>query len=390
MFLFQQGHGMLKLVEEFAEEYDDLGIILSPKNCNNNQMINWVSKFRRKGLNLFFDPQFYEPRTDLDKISSFPYWPQNFQTVDLDMQVFCNDVIDYQANQLGLSNIIIPGRFTNNITDSWLELNHRLAQTASEYEGGESLTLFSTIALGPDVISNNDLLNSIIDEVVNYPVQGVYLIYEHPRNQFLIQDEVYIYNLLEAILSLSLNRKKVIIGYSNQQTLLFYAAGIEAIATGNFKNVRHFSHENFYYSEPTPIKREPWYFDGKTFGEYRIPQLSLAYRRGLENLFGPETSSTEALLNSDNPASIVWKEKDSFIHYFKLMIDYIDQISTINKNERADHIVEMFENIESNINDLNNNGFDIGFRGFNTSITPTLHALRSFKIDKQVLINSLE
>lgn len=300
------------------------------------------------------------------------------------MLQFCELVVGYQVNELRLKNVILPGRYTNSLSEKWLSMHYDFAQFGKNTNGYE---IFSTIALGPDVILNSQQFNSLIDEIVNYPVDGIYFVYEHPANNFLI-DEDFLYVLLDGLLSISRSGKKVVIGYSNQQSLILAAAGIDFIASGNFRNVRSFDHLNT--KDRDEIKRKAiWYFDGNTFGEYKKPALNLAFRRNLRNHFGPKTKFSEELLSSEQPADIQWPEKFAFCHYLHLMHSYVNDVFSYEKKDRGKFLLDFFQKVKENNLSLSIAGFNFGDRGFNNHIDSSIAALELFLKDRIEDINNL-
>lgn len=386
MFYIQQGWGMLSMIGEFLETHHNSGVILSPRVCERAQLENYVSTWRERDFELIFDPQFFEPRTGLERILSYPFWGDSFETSTFDSAEFGRAVINYQSESLELETIILPGRFTNSLTDSWLEMQHSFAQLKHEYE---NLTMYSTIALGPDVILNDNDFNTIIDETINYPTDGVYLLFEHPNNSFLIEDEEFIYVLLDACLSLSLASKSIINGYSNQQSIVFASAGVENIASGNYRNVRCFDHLNFSERDTEGWQRRAWYFDGNTFGEYTTQQLSLAYRRELSEYFGPPSDYTNNLLSSERPGDVRLQERDAFFHYFEIMKSICNDIVHVQRNERAHYILNLLNTIDENNRELITRGFNPGERGFPRACRASLDALNAFIMDRSTDINQL-
>jgi hypothetical protein len=220
MFLLQQGWGMLSQMKDLLRNRDAYGAVMSPRVCDCNQMENHIIEIKELAHGpIMFDPHFYEPRTDIDRILSYPFFQSlNFSTEKFNHLQFCTDVMEYQSKTLNLSNIIIPGRFTNAISEDWLVLHHECAKHAVDVAG--DLTTFSTIAIGPDVILNPDSMNSLVDELINYPTDGIYFVFEHPRNNYFL-DEEFLYILLDTFLSISLADKQIFIGYGNQQSLIF-------------------------------------------------------------------------------------------------------------------------------------------------------------------------
>ncbi len=380
MFLLQQGWGMLAQIKVYLQQHPDTGVILSPRVSDQDQMECYQPEYSSiPGPDVLFDPHFYEPRTDLPRILSYPYFQNyNFRTQSFDTRRFCESVIDYQLNTLQLSSVILPGRYTNSLSESWLQMHHEFAHIGSSTSGHVT---YSTIAVGPDVILNPDNFNTILDEVINYPIDGIYFIFEHPNDDFLLNEE-FIYVVLDGILSTVLSNKRVILGYANQQSLVFAAAGVDCIASGNYRNVRSFDHLNSSDRDTDIIRKGIWYFDGNTFGEYKVPALSLAFRRGLQHLFGPSTVFTIDLLSSSVPTSIVWREPDAFGHYLELMYQYCQEVYAVPKNQRAQYLLEFFQRRRESNDGLASRGFSFGDRGFNNAVSATLSALDSLISDR--------
>lgn len=388
MFLLQQGWGMLTQIKEFLRSHPDSGVIMSPRICDKDQMERHMPEIKDlAGQSVFFDPHFYEPRTDLERILTYPYFEDlEFDTNSFDHREFCARVLSYQKDILGLSGIILPGRYTNSLTEAWLRMNYECAEHGAEVSQDE--VVYSTIAIGPDVILNADAMNSLIDEVVTYPTEGVYFVFEHPRNSYFL-DEEFLYILMDAFLSIVLGGKRLIVGYANQQSLVFLASGVDAIASGNYRNVRVFDHLNSAVRDTENWRKATWYFDGSSFGEYRVPALSLAFRRNLSDMFGPTTQYAEPLLSSTQPTLIRWSESDAFAHYLTLLHHYTANICATNKNERASMLLSFFDEKLTASKDLKQTGFHLGDRGFQEAANSTLAALESFIADRSPDIAAL-
>ena len=215
MFLLQQGWGMLNQIEEFLIQHKNSGIIFSPRICEREQLERYLPNF--KGIpntELFFEPYFYEPRTDLRRVLSYPYFSNyDFETNKFDIERFCRSVVEYHVNESALANLTLLGSHTNSLSENWLNMHYKFAQIGSEYSNTD-IEIYSSIVIGPDVVLNSEQFNSVIDEVVNYPVDGIYFIFEHPANSYFF-DEEFLYILLDSLLSVALSNKKIILGYSN-------------------------------------------------------------------------------------------------------------------------------------------------------------------------------
>lgn len=324
-FLIQMGHGMMAMNRELLQRFNDdrsAGVIIWPRTLERNQVERHAQEIRDFGASVLFDPCFYLPTTTLPRILDFPYWEGvDFHTLDFTGQQgidFCRRVIDYQINTLDVTKVILPGRYTNVRNDDWLDMHAQFAESAADMSPG--VPIYATVALGPDLIGDAASFDAVMNDLVQYPVQGVYLLYQSPNQDFLCDNDLFMMNLLTGCLSLSLAGKDVIIGYANQQDLIFAAAGVRTIATGNFRNVRSFDPAIFDMQELVERQRATWYYDGESLCEFRLQQLGLAYQRlGLRGEFGPETEYSKDMLQSANPANVRWSEPNAFKHYITVL-----------------------------------------------------------------------
>lgn len=389
-FYLQQGHGMLSMNNEFVKDNPLTGVILSPRNCTKEQIERHAEELHAKNCSVLFDPQFYQPRTERENILNYPYWKDvSFATMDFATQgasELCDGVVTYQVEQLNVSDIILPGRFTNALSEEWLNTQYAFAEKA----GFMSLDrpVYSTVAIGPDIIRDRETLDRLLNEIVNYPVDGIYFMFQSPKD-FLINDELFLYNILDAILSLRLSNKKVLLGYSNQQSLIYAAAGLTGFATGNFRNVRSFNPDTFDVQEKSDMQRATWYYDGNTLSEFRPQALGLAYQRGLRGRFGPVTKYSKALLETPNPAIVPWKEPSAFRHYLTVIQQQWLNIADVSEAKRIDFIIANLEQIGNQLAQLERDGLRVGDRSFKQVLDATLTALYSFKMDRYDDIISL-
>ncbi len=390
-FFLQQGYGMKQLNEEFANKFSNLGVILSPRSLQRNTDIENLEehskKLKKKGANILFDPQFYEPRTNLEKILQFPYFEGlDYLTLEFNSQVaskFSINCLKYQDLTLQTDQLIIPNIYSNSFNDDWISIQEYLIDGGLKYDTSKKKYL--SLPLGPDLIRNKNAFDELISIYIQYEdIDGFYVVLKSPSD-YLISDENYLYSVLDAFTSLNLSGKEIILGYANQQSLIYGAAGVSIIASGNYRNVRTFDPDIFYEDDTNEDirRRGIWYYDPNTLGEYRPQELSLAFNRGLRNFFDKECEYCEMLISSDQPANIPWNEPLPFKHYLlELRRQWLD-IARIPLDKRIDYIISFFEGVEENNERLRSKGFRFGRRSFNSDvIESTLNALYAFKSDR--------
>lgn len=387
-FLLQQGYGMMGINKELSTKTENIGVILSPRALQKNSDVDRLEKhaqqLREKNVKLLFDPQFYVPRTNLEKIIKFPYFQNlDYSTTEFSSgfaKIFCQNVIKYQIENLGVDELIIPNVYTNSITNEWYDISEALIEGAISSESQKAMYL--SIPLGPDVIKNKDSFDELISRLTQYEVDGYYFVLKSPK-EFLIDDEDYLYSLMDAFISLNLANKKVIIGYANQQDLIFASCGVTNIASGNFRNVRTFDPSIFFDDDNDDgIKRRgTWYYDVNTLSEFKVQQLTLAYRRGLKDYFGPSCEYCESLL--ENPTTALWGESEAFKHYLFEINRQWKAFKEVNPSQRITSVIGTLENASKKIASLNGNGFRLGPRAFDNEIMESsLNALYAIRADR--------
>jgi hypothetical protein len=381
---------MMALNNEFLEAGFTSGIILSPRVLTPQQAENHAQEIRNKGGSVLFDPQFYVPRTAHERILEFPYWQGlGFDTDTFDGQNagdFCRRVIDYER-QLVDNEIILPGAYTNTGDERWRSWQATFADVGATH--CPDLTRYSTLAIGPDVVKNRQVFDMVLDEAVNFPVAGFYVLLKPPQGQFLVSDEDYLYAALDGLLSLREAEKQIIVGYANHQAILYAAVGVESIASGNFRNVRCFDPVIFDQQEPDERQRAVWYFDGGSLSEFRIQTIQLAYRRGLRNSFGPTCRYCAPLLEAADPSTVNWTEREAFRHCLFEMNRQWTTFSSIAVGQRWTRVLEMLREAQGRLLRLSEQGVILGDRSFAPAMEPSLAALEALRIDRRVSLEAL-
>ncbi|MCL5406431.1 MAG: hypothetical protein M1398_06905 [Deltaproteobacteria bacterium] len=394
-FFIQMGHGMMAMNRELIEKFNDgqkSGVIIWPRTLTQDQIERHASEVRGLRASLLFDSCFYLPYTSRLKILDLPYWRGfDFNTTDFtgeDGIEFCRHVVEYQVDRLQVTEVLLPGRYTNVRNDDWLEMHANFAQAASDM--GLGIPIYSTVALGPDLISDAASFDAIINEVVDYPVDGIYCLYHSPS--FLYDSDLFFMNLLSGFLSLSLANKQIILGYANQQDLLFAAAGVETIATGNYRNVRAFDPAIFDEEEDSQRQKATWYYDGQSLCEFRPQQLGLAYQRlGMRGFFGPESQYSRSLLQSPNPASVRWPEPMAFKHYITVLRDQWLSFERRMRRERLELVQQLHQSAQRYISQYEGRGMQLVDRAADTTnaMPSWRSALGSFRVAESARLTGL-
>lgn len=393
--ILQQGYGMMALNKEFSGKYNNIEVVLSPRALQSGQqpqrLKEHANEIKKNGGKILFDPQFYQPRTNLDKILNFPYFEQlDYKTTSFtgeEAKQFSKNVINFQKNTLGVDEYIIPGTFSNSFSEDWIQQQEDLMYggLSSDIDG----VFYQTISIGSDFVLD-ERFSDFIGFLVLSKVDGYYLTLRKPNEEPFVSNSVYLYNLLDAILSLKLSGKKIIIGYANPQDLMFASVGLDGIATGNYQNVRNFNPDMFFMDEEESIKRRStWYYDNNTFSEFKPEQLALAQNRDKLHLFQPSNDYTAEYLGANPITSYLWNESMNFKNYLYSMYLNCNDISSSTK--KFSFVESMFLEKEKNLKTLFENGIREGNRTFRAdAFEATLSAFSAIKNDREEDIEELE
>jgi hypothetical protein len=384
-FYLQTGHGMMELNREFVNicsNSESIGVVIWPRTLTRKQVEIHATELLNAGAQVLFDPCFYVPDTVRETILDYPYWDGiDFDTLDFAGQEgreFCTKVVEYQINTLNVSEVLLPGRFTNVRNDQWLEMHRSFAEASEEMNVGKPV--YSTIAIGPDILLDKPSIDAITNEVVSYPVNGIYLLYRPPGDDYFTCNSQFVLNLLSTVLSLTLAGKRVLVGYSNQQDLMLAAAGADGIASGNYRNVRRFNPDIFEEQQETEQRRSIWYYDANSLCEFQPQRLGVAYQNfNLRGRFGPTCNFCEALLGATNPGNVPWREPDAFRHFLWELRRQWMHFNQFPAPERLRKVVDMLSDCKTVIGALQATKFPLGDRSAAVAIDCFLQALQDFQ-----------
>jgi hypothetical protein len=321
-FYIQMGHGMQSLCKELCEAWDGASVILSPLNIPENKLCTFVQSLAKMNGRVLFDPQMYSPRKIHKNLQPYSYWPLSGITSielgdygsTLDALVRINEQIDTEA-------FLLPSNTANVINQRWHKIQEAVANQAAAKVNGRNL--IHTIALTSDVLSDESQIESIIEYAGQWAVDGVYIVCEHPSG-YLVDKPLWVSNLLTLVAGIKRKGKSVIVGYTSHQMLCLSLAKCDAIAAGNFLNVRWFKPDHFETNDDDePSRRSTWYYCPQAFSEYKVAYLDVAMKIGLLSRMTPppnmENDFSRMLFAGAMPSSTNYKERNSHLHYLNCL-----------------------------------------------------------------------
>lgn len=366
MELFLQfGHGMKSMCLELLRKWNGGTVILSPVNIKENKLTDYSEEFREQNGRVLFDPQIFFKKDVHLKLRSYSYWPNdNVSTIDSNTELIrINNVISSDA-------IILPSLQLNEINHK--EILEQLNSTIDFFRRSSSKNLYATITLYPEAIRNHDFIEYICNFFVKLDVDGYYVVPHPPNGEYIVSDGSWTIGMLKLLTCLKFTKRKVIVGYSNHQGLIFSLANVDAIASGSFMNTRSFSPLKFKNSTEGKKQKSVWFYVPSAMCEYKAIQLDIAKQRGFLHFFEPQglfaNDYSEKLFSGATPSSTNFNESDSFKHYLHCLKIQCDYLSNASYSQTYSKYEFLLNSAEFNIQEIKKYGISGQNRDFSNAI----------------------
>lgn len=382
----QFGYGMMEHSRHLVREWSGGSVILSPRDLDAGQMQRLADDIR--GLQngrVLMDSQFYLPRSDHHRLTAHDYWPAEYETNTF----FGGDGLEtmlgslWRLNQaLGTSGFVLPGLMADAVDDDWLETLRAPVRTAAELD--VDVPIYATVALASDIVRDMDAIQDVLEEFEELEVDGVYVLAEHPNGEYLVEDPIWLANVLELCAGLRLAGKRVLTGYVNHQLLCLGAAAVNAVAAGTWMNVRMFAPDRFQATQEEEIRRRAtWYYSPVALSEYKSVFLDAAWRQGvltdLEPPAGFESPYAAPLFAGVQPSSTGFGEREAFRHYLHCLRLQAGQARHDTLDDTLAHHRQLLDEGEQLVSSLSSLGVLSQGRGFGEIFDVVRSALTIFE-----------
>jgi hypothetical protein len=350
-FYIQMGHGMQKICTELSEYWGGATVILSPLNMTAGKLKPFSESLRKSGGQVLLDPQMYSPRKYHKNLQKYDYFPKDGIT-NIEMGD-CNEVIASLAQincEIDSEAFILPSQTISKFDERWHKVQTAVANQGRQYAAGRKT--FQTISLSCDAITDEAQIESIVQSASQWDIDGVYIVCEHPQRYYLVDKPIWVANLLSLVAGIKRSKKEVIVGYANHQLLCLALAKCDAIASGNFLNVRWFQPEHFETTEnDDPSRRATWYYCPQAFSEYKVTYLDVAKRADILPSISPPNNMknpySEVLFKGALPSATNYKEPDSFKHYLHCLKLQCESATKENYHQTRDALMISLETASS-------------------------------------------
>jgi len=326
----QFGYGMMEHCRTLLRSWGGGSVILSPRDLTDDQLLRFGSDILKiPGGDVILDPQFYLPHSDHEKLCNHAYWPSAYSTTLFWQGQALSRLLESLRDlnsRIGCSRFVLPGLFASVVDDDWAETQRSVLEEARA--GSDNASLISTIAISAEAARDENQIADLIERTEAWKVPAYYVVCEHPNGQYLVDDPNWIANVLDLCAGLRLAGSQVILGYCTHQMLAANVAGVNAIASGSWMNVRSFPPEKFNATYEDEIRqRATWYYCPQALSEYKIPFLDIAHRLGILQLMAPppelDGGYATALFSGAQPSTVGFGEQGAFRHYLHALHEQV-------------------------------------------------------------------
>ncbi|MFD7525016.1 hypothetical protein [Paenibacillus chitinolyticus] len=391
----QFGWGMKNLVLDFAKEWDSTCVILSPRDITPKQLISWGKDFYRANVKCLFDPQCYFPKSTHKRLSQYTYWDNSMSTNLASFESYEMSLIrsikEYN-DMVQTTSFIIPAmmrKYDEDWLKNWRSDSLRLIEASRRVIIGQKILM--TLALPSDLLTQSEeKIEKMIDIAKQFDVDGYYIIVEPTNKQYLVDNPVWISNILQLCAGLKLLEKEIVFGYANQQMLCLSAAKVDAIASGTYLNVRSFSNKFEEVLEGEIKRKSVWYYYPESLSEYKVAFLDAAYNAGILDEMKPKqfnNTYVNLIFSGILPSTTAFNETLAFRHYLETLKEQALLCSRDTFKETISANEMLLETASRRIQFIEENGIYAQARNFkdiidvNRSAIQRLEKTRGFMLD---------
>lgn len=332
-FLVQVGHHGKNRVENAIKNEHLDGAVLSPTDYKPGKNSALATKLSDKDLVTLFDPHFYLPgQGDREDLNKYDYHDDHggddfTRSVIFDpdtRESFSKKVIQEQ-NQFDVDAYISPSPHMDEISkdevDDWEELSEGFIDTVKDM--GENIPVFVSLPINGERLHDDEKRNYLLNAATRLDADGFYtsISYSDRDTRLPLKGEENLRTQLDLVGTLRANRYQVISAHTHQVAHLLFTMGVNAIASGHYKNLRNLDPERWVVPDDTQIRRTVVrYYSDDLLNSIRPDQL--LNELYTETSFDEDTVRTKSPYEEDlfdgplNPEETGWTKADGcWDHY---------------------------------------------------------------------------
>lgn len=327
--MVQFGWNGQTIVERAIKNDHADGVILSPTDYPIDKNESLAETINDSGRTVLFDPQYYIPRTDRDAAQSYPYFESKggdeFETVVVQRKPqredLCREIIAVQ-DKMEVDAYIAPARHIDALVDrkinEWWDLTKSFIKIARE-EGDRDIPVFASLPVDGDVISHPDERNEFLDYVTSLNPDGFYVSVQYEMGQrYPLTGAQDVHAYVDLMKSLRMNQFEVIAGHSHQIAHLLFPCGVNAFASGHYKNTKSYDIGRWEPDDEGFGRTVIYYYSDEVLNDIRVePELQNLDTNGFDiSDIRTESAYDQDLFAATSPESSEWKlSAESWDHY---------------------------------------------------------------------------
>ena len=386
-FGLQMGHGMQGLAGEFLGDQKSANqIILSPRNFGNTRAMSGPDRMiayakgpiRVASGGVLLDPQLFSGGNATVSLREFPHWKVCSGSLWDNPSAVLEEVANLNDACL-TSMFIIPSDTIETVNREYLDKMSKYAASAREFSGGRKTLM--TLSFGQDVLRGDSSIDMLLNALEDWDVDGFYIVSEHPRNEYLVDQPLWLYNYLVLIAGIKRIGKIAYVGYGSHQLLLLALAGCDCLFSGNYLNVRRFEKSTFEDKEEGISQRACWYYAPQALSEFKVTTLDLAMSlHALDVLKTPfgDDKYAGVLFRGALPSNTAYNERASFLHYLICLNQQCKVLSKSSYDETYFALLSYFNTAQSIIDGLQEIGINDRARNFANALPAASQAIAAF------------
>lgn len=106
---------------------------------------------------------------------------------------------------IGTSSIILPGFYSDTVNSTWLRYHEMIIESVESVQKEK----LATICLSEYSLKDYDSITYLLTQAESWPVDGFYIIPEHPKAEYLVSNPIWLLNLLILCAFLKNQQKKL-------------------------------------------------------------------------------------------------------------------------------------------------------------------------------------
>lgn len=388
----QFGWGMMEHTKSLVKAWNGGTVILSPRDLKSQQILKLASDIRTVGGKVWIDPQMYLPRSDHHRLTQHTYWPSDYDTSMLSGGTAIDSLFENlkNLNDKAMAQVfVIPGLYGEEIDDTWCAAHESFVTTA--VHKCSDLRRFATVCVSGKSMRNSSELEILLDACGTWDVDGFYVVPEHSREDYLVDDPLWLFNLLLLTATLRRLGKEVVVGYCSHQMLCLAPAMADAICSGTWLNVRSFSPAKFTNPEENDKRRSTWYYCPQALSEFKITSLDMAFESDILSQMRPSadfySNYATPLFSGGQPSVTAYGERESFRHYLQCLHHQVTSSRKATYQETLDYQMQQLDNAESLLEAFRKKGIRGAQRDFSKVLDTNRAALERFNSEKGFILS---